>query len=121
MRICQIELRNFRGIRKGTVVLPKHAVLLGANNAGKSTIVEALALLFAREKMVRPTSDWDFSVADPHHPVAFILSGQSPISHMTILHNSLIGFWGPARPGLYGGMMDSRSSVRTSTSQKELD
>ena len=57
MRICQIELRNFRGIQYGCVVLPRHAVLLGANNAGKSTIVEALALLFGRERMVRPISD----------------------------------------------------------------
>ena len=34
MRICQIEFQNFRGIRDGRVILPKHAVLLGANNAG---------------------------------------------------------------------------------------
>jgi hypothetical protein len=40
-------------------------VLLGANNAGKSTIVEALALLFGREKMVRPISDWDFYGGSP--------------------------------------------------------
>lgn len=60
MRICRIDLRNFRGIRQGCIDLPKHAVLLGANNAGKSTVVEALALLFGRERMVRPISDWDF-------------------------------------------------------------
>jgi hypothetical protein len=42
------------------VVLPAHAVLLGANNVGKSTIVEAIALLFGRERMVSPISDWDF-------------------------------------------------------------
>lgn len=60
MRICQLELRNFRGVQQGSVILPKHAVLMGANNAGKSTVVEALALLFGRERMVRPISDWDF-------------------------------------------------------------
>jgi energy-coupling factor transporter ATP-binding protein EcfA2 len=65
MRICQVELRNFRGIRQGNIVLPKHAVLLGANGAGKSTIVEALALLFGRERMVRPISDWDFFGGSP--------------------------------------------------------
>lgn len=65
MRICQAEFRNFRGIRQGNVVLPKHAVLLGANGAGKSTIVEALALLFGRERMVRPISDWDFFGGSP--------------------------------------------------------
>jgi hypothetical protein len=65
MRICEIELRNFRGVLQGRIVLPKHTVLLGANNAGKSTIVEALALLFARERMVRPVSDWDFFKGSP--------------------------------------------------------
>lgn len=65
MRICQIEFQNFRGIRKGRVVLPTHAVLLGANNAGKTTIVEALALLFGRERMVSPITDWDFFEGAP--------------------------------------------------------
>ena len=60
MRICQVELSGFRGIRHGRIILPAHAVLLGANNSGKTTIVESLALLFGRERMVRPVSDWDF-------------------------------------------------------------
>jgi putative ATP-dependent endonuclease of OLD family len=54
MRICQIDLRQFRGVRTGLVSLPQHAVLLGSNNAGKTTIVEALALLFGRERRIRP-------------------------------------------------------------------
>lgn len=49
MRICKIELSNFRGIKAGSVVFPPHAVLLGANNTGKSTIAEARALLAGRE------------------------------------------------------------------------
>lgn len=65
MRICQLELRHFRGVEHGVIVLPKHTVLLGANNAGKSTIVEALALLFGRERMVSPISDWDFYKGSP--------------------------------------------------------
>jgi putative ATP-dependent endonuclease of OLD family len=65
MRICQVEFKNFRGIREGSVVLPKHTVLLGANNSGKTTIVEALALLFGREKMVSPITDWDFFEGSP--------------------------------------------------------
>src|ERR1043165_8627390 len=73
MRICQVELRNFRGIRNGTVVLPQHAVLLGANNVGKSTIVEALALLFGRERMVRPITDWDFFGGAPKPETRFYI------------------------------------------------
>jgi putative ATP-dependent endonuclease of OLD family len=60
MKICQIEIENFRGVAHGTVTFPDHAVLFGPNNVGKSTIVEALALLFERERMVRQISDWDF-------------------------------------------------------------
>lgn len=60
MRICQVEIKNFRGIESGKVAFPKHAILLGSNNAGKSTIAESLALLFGRERMLRPISDWDF-------------------------------------------------------------
>lgn len=65
MHICQIEFQNFRGIREGRVVLPKHTVLLGANNAGKTTIVEAMALLFGRERMDSPITDWDFFEGSP--------------------------------------------------------
>ncbi len=74
MRICQIECRNFRGIREGRVVLPRHAVLLGANNAGKTTIVEALALLFGRERMVSPISDWDFFEGSPRPESRFYIT-----------------------------------------------
>jgi len=65
MRICQLELQHFRGVKHGVIALPKHTVLLGANNAGKSTIVEALALVFGRERMVSPISDWDFYEGSP--------------------------------------------------------
>ncbi|MBW1675488.1 MAG: DUF2813 domain-containing protein [Deltaproteobacteria bacterium] len=65
MRICEIEFRDFRGIREGHIVLPKHAVLMCANNAGKTTVVEALALLFGRDRMVSPISDWDFFEGAP--------------------------------------------------------
>src|SRR5258708_3633146 len=60
MRIAQVEIQNFRGIRTATVPLPKHGALFGENNAGKSAIAEALALLFGRDRMTYAQSDWDF-------------------------------------------------------------
>jgi hypothetical protein len=45
--------------------------LLGANNSGKTTIVESLALLFGRERMVRPISDWDFYGGAPRPETRF--------------------------------------------------
>lgn len=71
MRICQIEMKGFRGIRHGRISLPAHAVLLGANNSGKTTIVESLALLFGRERMIRPVSDWDFFGGAPKPETRF--------------------------------------------------
>ncbi len=75
MRISQIEITNFRGIGSGTVVLPQHGVLLGANNVGKTAVVEAIALLFGRDKMVRPTSDWDFFGGRPKPDTRFYIVG----------------------------------------------
>src|SRR5437870_690524 len=60
MRIAQIDIQNFRGIRNGTISLPEHGVFFGRNNVGKSAIAEALALLFGRERMTYGLSDWDF-------------------------------------------------------------
>ena len=73
MRICQIELHNFRGVKYGCVTLPKHTVLMGANNAGKTTIAEALTILFGRERMVRPISDWDFYGGSPKPDTRFYI------------------------------------------------
>jgi len=42
--IKQLTIRNFRGIKEGTLDLSPLTVLLGANNSGKSTILEALFL-----------------------------------------------------------------------------
>jgi len=42
--ISQLTIRNFRGIREGTLGLSPITILLGANNSGKSAILEALFL-----------------------------------------------------------------------------
>lgn len=42
MRILQVSIENFRGIRQATIRFPSHALILGPNNACKSTVLEAL-------------------------------------------------------------------------------
>ena len=42
--IKSLKLKNFRGIREGTVELSPITILLGSNNSGKTTILEALFL-----------------------------------------------------------------------------
>jgi len=65
MRIAQIEISGFRGIKSGCVVLPQHAVLLGPNNVGKTAVTDALALVFGRERVSYQLSDWDFFGGTP--------------------------------------------------------
>lgn len=45
MRACRIDIKNFRGISKATILFPKHGVLIGDNNTGKTTTLEALNLV----------------------------------------------------------------------------
>jgi putative ATP-dependent endonuclease of the OLD family len=75
MRICQLEVQNFRGVKNGKVVFPDHSVLFGPNNVGKSTIIEALALLFERERLTRQLSDWDFYGGLPNPDSRFYIIG----------------------------------------------
>lgn len=65
MQIAKLEIENFRGIREGVVRFSPHTVLVGSNNCGKTTVVEALALLFGRDRMVRQLTEHDFYGSNP--------------------------------------------------------
>lgn len=65
MQISKLEISNFRGIRDGSVRFADHTVLVGPNNCGKTTVIEALALLFGRERMIRQLTEHDFHGSDP--------------------------------------------------------
>lgn len=65
MRVASLKIENFRGIRQGLVHFPKHPVLIGGNNAGKTTLIEALALLLGRDRLVRDLTEHDFYGSNP--------------------------------------------------------
>jgi putative ATP-dependent endonuclease of the OLD family len=65
MLIAELDIKNFRGIRRGRVRFGTFTVLIGANNSGKTTITEALALLFGRDRLVRTLTEHDFSGSVP--------------------------------------------------------
>ncbi|WP_320534350.1 ATP-dependent nuclease [Robbsia andropogonis] len=65
LRVVDLKIKNFRGIREAHVRLGRHTVLVGANNCGKTTIIEALALLFGRDRMVRSLTEHDFFGSNP--------------------------------------------------------
>ncbi len=65
MHIVRLTIRGFRGIMSADIALGRHAVLVGPNNSGKTTIIEALALLFGRDRLVRRLTEHDFHGSSP--------------------------------------------------------
>lgn len=53
MRVARIKIENFRGIQQAELLLPKHVVLIGDNNTGKTTILEALDLVLGPDRLNR--------------------------------------------------------------------
>lgn len=60
MRVTGLKVENFRGIRKGDIQFKKHSVLIGDNNAGKTTLIEALTLLLGRDRLIRELTEHNF-------------------------------------------------------------
>ncbi len=65
MKVSSLKIQNFRGIRSGFVRFGIHPVLVGDNNTGKTTIIEALSLLLGRDRLVRELTEHDFYGSNP--------------------------------------------------------
>jgi putative ATP-dependent endonuclease of OLD family len=53
MQLKQIKISNFRGIKEAQILFTSHSVLIGDNNAGKSTILEAIDLVLGPDRLSR--------------------------------------------------------------------
>lgn len=53
MQVRRLTIKNFRGIKSGEINFQGHAILVGGNNIGKSTICEALDLVLGPERLFR--------------------------------------------------------------------
>jgi hypothetical protein len=60
MYLAELKIENFRGIRSARLALKKRTLLIGPNNVGKTTVLEAAALLLGRDRMIVEPSEWDF-------------------------------------------------------------
>ncbi len=62
MKVVQLKIENFRGIESAELKFDGHALLVGSNNVGKSTICEALDLLLGPDRLNRfpPIEEYDF-------------------------------------------------------------
>src|SRR3546814_11206469 len=65
MRVSKLEIFGFRGIQRGEFMFHELTTLIGPNNAGKTTITEALALVLGRDRLVRPLTEHDFHGSTP--------------------------------------------------------
>ena len=62
MQVAHIHIQNFRGVKEASLFLSQHAVLLGDNNTGKTTVLEALDLTLGPDRLNRtpPIDEHDF-------------------------------------------------------------
>ena len=49
--IEQIYIKNFKAFEKMSIPIDKHNILNGENDAGKSTVLQALDIFFNQEKV----------------------------------------------------------------------
>lgn len=66
MRVKQLKIYNFRGIKQAELSFDGHTLLIGSNNVGKSTICEALDLVLGPDRITRypPIEEYDFYNAE---------------------------------------------------------
>src|SRR5262245_16493556 len=62
MQVTQIRIQNFRSVQDLTVDLDPTTVFIGANNAGKSAIVDALRLTLTRRWGRRGTGFTEYDI-----------------------------------------------------------
>ena len=65
MRLLALSIRGFRGIYEADLRFGQHDVLVGPNGVGKSTIIDALSLVFGRTRLVRDLTEHDFYGSRP--------------------------------------------------------
>ncbi|MCG7967528.1 MAG: ATP-binding protein [Candidatus Thiodiazotropha taylori] len=67
MKVALLKIENFRGISAGEIQFRDHTVLIGPNNSSKTTVIEALALILGRDRLVRNLTEHDFFGSNPGH------------------------------------------------------
>jgi putative ATP-dependent endonuclease of OLD family len=53
MQLAYLKISNFRGVKNAEIFFKEHTVLIGDNNAGKSTILEAIDLVLGPDRLSR--------------------------------------------------------------------
>lgn len=101
MQLKRINIKNFRGISQSELLFAGHTVLIGDNNAGKSSVFEALDLVLGPDRLSRsPVIDeHDFYNGEyyleggefPIIEIEVVITGLSPVQLTRFKNN--IEFW----------------------------
>jgi recombinational DNA repair ATPase RecF len=81
MRIAELIVGHYRGWREPVFWRPdSHALLIGANNAGKTTLLAAADLLLNpyRDRYRERVEIWDYSDCDTSQPVDITMILEDP-------------------------------------------
>ena len=67
MKLVRLDIENFRGIKALSVPLDDTTVLIGENNSGKSSILDALRACLGRSftRKVSGFNEYDYHLAGP--------------------------------------------------------
>jgi putative ATP-dependent endonuclease of OLD family len=81
VKVVKLTIENFRGIRSAELKFGGHALLVGANNVGKSTICEALDLVLGPDRLNRfpPIEEYDFYNGKYLEPAQVEGEGPTPV------------------------------------------
>lgn len=62
MQVAYLRINNFRGVKSAEIFLNQHSVLVGDNNTGKTTTLEAIDLVLGPDRLNRipPIDEHDF-------------------------------------------------------------
>jgi putative ATP-dependent endonuclease of the OLD family len=109
MKVSKLIIQNFRGIKTAELFLPDHAVLIGDNNVGKTTVFEALNLVLGPDRLSRTSSvdEHDFyqgryRAAEGEDPPRILI--EATVSHLNaeqrIRFKDYIEWWNEETNGL---------------------